>query len=150
MLTNKGAESHLHHVGFVVSKIQDSIRDFVVSLEAHWDERVFHDPLQKVNVTFLRTPYPDDAQIELIEPAAGDSPILNFLQRGGGLHHLCYEVAGLDAQVNEMRARGLIVVKKPLPAIAFENRRIAWLSTKQNLLLELLEAWSGPLGQGNI
>ena len=132
--------TRLHHVGFVVAAIHESIQGFVRSLAAHWDEKIFHDPLQKVRVTFLQTQNPSDAQVELIEPAADDSPILSFLQKGGGLHHLCYEVANLDSELDEMRSRGLVVVRKPLPAIAFENRRIAWLSTKQKLLLEFLEA----------
>ena len=132
--------TRLHHVGFVVAAIQGSIQGFVRSLAAQWDEKIFHDPLQKVRVTFLQTQNPGDAQVELVEPAAEDSPILNFLQKGGGLHHLCYEVTNLDSELDEMRSRGLVVVRKPLPAIAFENRRIAWLSTKQKLLLEFLEA----------
>ncbi len=37
---------------------------------------------------------------------AGDSPILSFLQKGGGLHHLCYEVTNLDSELDEMRSRG--------------------------------------------
>jgi methylmalonyl-CoA/ethylmalonyl-CoA epimerase len=127
-------------VGFVVAAIQESIQGFVRSLAAQWDEKIFHDPLQKVRVTFLQTQNPSDAQVELVEPAAEDSPILSFLQKGGGLHHLCYEVTNLDSELDEMRSRGLVVVRKPLPAVAFENRRIAWLSTKQKLLLEFLEA----------
>jgi methylmalonyl-CoA/ethylmalonyl-CoA epimerase len=62
-----------------------------------------------------------------------------FLIRGGGLHHLCYEVAELDAHLEKMQARGGIIVKPPLPAVAFENRRIAWVVTRQKLLLEFLE-----------
>ena len=143
MVTNRNAASHLHHVGFVVAKIQQSIKDFVVSLEADWDQKITHDPSQKVNVTFIRTAGANDALIELVEPAAEDSPVLSFLQKGGGLHHLCYEVADLDAELSEMRGKGLVVVRKPIPAVAFENRRIAWVSTKQNLLLELLEARKG-------
>jgi methylmalonyl-CoA/ethylmalonyl-CoA epimerase len=78
--------------------------------------------------------------IELVEPAADDSPILNFLHKGGGLHHLCYEVIDLEKSLAERQGRGLILVKKPLPAVAFENRRIAWLSGRENLLIELLES----------
>jgi methylmalonyl-CoA/ethylmalonyl-CoA epimerase len=80
-----------------------------------------------------------DAQIELVEPAAPDSPVVNFLRKGGGLHHLCYEVSDLEAHLSRMRERGGMVVKRPLPAVAFENRRIAWVFTRQKLLLEFLE-----------
>ncbi len=36
---------------------------------ADWDGEIVHDPLQKARVTFLRTPAPSDALIELVEPA---------------------------------------------------------------------------------
>lgn len=130
----------LHHVGFVVSNILNEIESFVGSTGASWDKLIFHDPLQKVKVTFLRNPCPSDALIELIEPAGDGSPVLNFLQKGGGLHHVCYEVPDLSAHLDLMQLKGAIVVRRPLPAIAFDNRRIAWTVTKQRLLVEFLES----------
>jgi methylmalonyl-CoA/ethylmalonyl-CoA epimerase len=61
------------------------------------------------------------------------------LKRGGGLHHLCYEIDNLEEQLALSRTRGGIVVRPPLPAVAFEGRRIAWVYTKNKLLLEFLE-----------
>ena len=130
----------IHHVGFVVSSIAAEIGGFLASLQATWNEKVFHDPLQKVKVAFLRTPNRADAQIELVEPVVPDSPVLAFLNKGGGLHHLCYEVDDLDEHLRSMRLQGHVLVRKPHPAVAFENRRIAWTITKQKLLLEFLES----------
>jgi methylmalonyl-CoA/ethylmalonyl-CoA epimerase len=129
----------LHHVGFVVANIKTAMPGFLRSLAAEWDGQVFHDPLQKVRVTFLATRAQDPA-IELVEPAADDSPVSRFLQeRGGGLHHVCYEVADLEQQLVELRSRGALIVKRPLPAVAFGGRRIAWVITSEKLLVELLE-----------
>jgi len=61
------------------------------------------------------------------------------LSRGGGLHHICYEVDSLDSQVRASRAAGCLVVKNPLPAVAFGGRRIAWVYTPEKLLVEYLE-----------
>lgn len=139
MIESSHFEARLHHVGFAILSIENEISAFRSSILASWDGKIFHDPLQKVRVTFLQTPRPTDALIELVEPAADDSPVGQFLKRGGGLHHLCYEVPDLDAHLEKMRAGGGVVVKPPLPAIAFENRRIAWVVTRQKLLLEFLE-----------
>jgi len=129
----------LHHVGFVVANIKTAMPGFLRSLAAEWDGQVFHDPLQKVRVTFLATRAQDPA-IELVEPAGDDSPVSRFLQeRGGGLHHVCYEVADLEQQLVELRSRGALIVKRPLPAVAFGGRRIAWVITSEKLLVELLE-----------
>lgn len=139
MTPNEDFEIRLHHVGFVVRDIQAEIQKFARSVGATWDTKIFHDPLQKVKVSFIRTACPGDAQIELVEPAASDSPVLSFLKKGGGLHHLCYEVADLGEHLTKMRQEGALVVKPPLPAVAFENRLIAWVFTRQKLLLEFLE-----------
>jgi methylmalonyl-CoA/ethylmalonyl-CoA epimerase len=131
--------TRLHHVGFVVSSIANGIEGFAASIDAEWNGTIFHDALQKARVTFLRTPFPGDPLIELVEPAGEGSPVLSFLQKGGGLHHLCYEVEDLGAQLNTAQLKGAVVVRRPRPAIAFENRRIAWAVTKEKLLLEYLE-----------
>jgi methylmalonyl-CoA/ethylmalonyl-CoA epimerase len=139
MTEPKHSEIRLHHIGFVVSNIHKEIKQFARSIGASENSRIYHDPLQKVRVSFLQTKCPRDAQIELVEPAAPDSPVLNFLNKGGGLHHLCYEVTDLDAHLSKMRKGGAVIVKPPLPAVAFENRRIGWVFTRQKLLLEFLE-----------
>lgn len=134
----------LHHVGFVVAEISASIQGFRVALGAAWDGAVFQDPNQKVKVTFLRT-QPCGSQIELVEPANGSSPVAKFLaERGGGLHHLCYEVQDIEQSLAVFKSRGAMIVKRPLPAVAFEGRRIAWILTAERLLVELLEEGRSP------
>lgn len=132
-------KTRLHHVGFVVSSISREVESFAWSIGAYWDETIFHDPLQKTKVTFLRMPCSTDALIELVEPAGEGSPVLQFLQKGGGLHHMCYEVENLDCHLEQMRLKGVVVVRRPQPAVAFRNRRIAWTLTKHRLLVEFLE-----------
>ena len=134
----------LHHIGFVVQSIARTAEGFANAIGAHWDAQVIHDPLQQVRVTFMSRG--DSAPlIELIEPAEPKSPVSNFVSAGGGLHHLCYEVTSLDDELRFARSVGSLVVKRPLPAVAFGGRRIAWVVTKQNLLLEYLEATLGSV-----
>jgi methylmalonyl-CoA/ethylmalonyl-CoA epimerase len=129
----------LHHLGFVVESIESALPGFVHSLSASWDGRVFEDPLQRVRVAFLAT-RPNEASIELVEPWGEQAPVRRFLdEKGGGLHHVCYVTPDLDEEIRAFRARRAMVVRPPLPAVAFEGRRIAWLLTPENLLVELLE-----------
>jgi methylmalonyl-CoA/ethylmalonyl-CoA epimerase len=130
----------LHHLGFVVERILPALEGFMNSLDASWDQQIFEDPLQKVKVAFLST-RPGEPLIELVEPVGEDSPVRKFLlQKGGGLHHFCYETPNLEAELLQMRSRRAMLVKHPRPAIAFGGRRIAWMLTGENLLVELLEA----------
>lgn len=132
----------LHHIGFVVGEIRSSIKGFESSLGAVWDGSIFEDPNQKVKVAFLSI-QPSPCRIELVEPAGEDSPVTKFLrERGGGLHHLCYEVPDLEEALAAFKLRGAVIAKRPLPAVAFNRRRIAWILTGEKLLVELLEAHS--------
>ena len=138
-MTAADTPGRLHHFGFVVGDVRAGAEGFSKSRGAGWDGIVYEDPGQRVRVTFLTTAQ-SDAKIELIEPAAGNSPVTRFLrERGGGLHHLCYEVGDLEKALEQFRARGAIIAKRPLPAVAFAGRRIAWVITAEKLLVELLE-----------
>lgn len=133
------ALSTFHHIGFVVASIENSVNGFLQTLQAEWDGKIFHDPNQVVNVTFLQGKDAGSPVLELVEPAGEKSPVQPFLKRGGGLHHLCYEVDDLEAQLQLSRTQGGITVRPPLPAVAFDGRRIAWVYTKNKLLVEYLE-----------
>ncbi|MFZ0964872.1 MAG: VOC family protein [Terriglobia bacterium] len=129
----------LHHFGFVVASISSSAEEFAVSMSARWDGQVIHDPLQRVRVAFF---VPVDARnpvLELVEPADQVSPVSSFLKKGGGLHHVCYEIDDLESALAAARGCGFAVVAPPKPAVAFNGRRIAWVCSKNRLLMEFLE-----------
>jgi len=129
----------LHHVGYVVESIQKAAATFAASLALDWDGRIIHDPLQQVCVSFFQPRSPGNPVFELVEPASQDSPVAGFLRRGGGYHHLCYEVDSLEEQLGIVRENGDLIARMPLPAVAFDGRRIAWVFTRNNMLLEYLE-----------
>jgi len=129
----------LHHIGFVVSSIEESAASFAQFLGASWDGQIFTDPLQKVRVSFFESPNTRDSKIELVEPAERGSPVTRFLERGGGLHHLCYEVEDPESHLESCKSLGIIILRAPVRAVAFGGRRIAWVITKKKLLVEFLE-----------
>lgn len=134
-----GQEYRLHHVGFVVADITASISAFATSLGASWDGSIFEDKHQRVRVAFLITRC-SDPRFELVAPADESSPVINFLEKsGGGLHHVCYEVPDLEQALLKFKSRKATLAKRPLPAVAFNGRRIAWILTREKLLVELLE-----------
>ena len=128
-----------HHVGFVVAAIRDVAQGFAQSIDSEWDGDIIYDPHQQVRVTFLRSKAHADPLIELIEPVGDKSPVLSFLKRGGGLHHLCYLVDSLEKQLEMCSSRGMVLLRPPLPAVAFGNRRIAWVCSQNKFLIEYLE-----------
>lgn len=92
----------LHHIGIVVPKIQDSIGE----LTKYFKFETINVPSligsQRVNVCFLKI---GEVYLELIEPAGNDSPISNFLDKGGGFHHLCFEVKDIQKNLQELEKK---------------------------------------------
>lgn len=132
-------QATFHHIGFVVASIENSVEGFLQFLHDEWNGKIFHDPNQVVKVTFLHSKRPGNPVLELVEPAGDKSPVTPFLKRGGGLHHLCYEIDNLEEQLRWSRTQGASVVRPPLPAVAFEGRRIAWVYTRNKVLVKYLE-----------
>lgn len=129
----------LHHLGFVVSSISTVAESFAAYMSASWDGEIIHDPIQRVRVAFFDPVDSRNPVFELVEPATEDSPVSDFLKKRGGLHHVCYEVNDLDAALKKARLATWAIASYPAPAVAFNRRRIAWVFSKQRLLMELLE-----------
>jgi methylmalonyl-CoA/ethylmalonyl-CoA epimerase len=138
-MCNTQADQRFHHTGFVVASIAAVIEGFCRAVGGKSWSQTWHDTLQGVRVAFIYPSHANDPCIELVEPAGPGSPVAKYLERGGGLHHLCYEVGNFDEVVRAARGRGLVMVRRPQPAVAFGGRRIAWFLTQEKLLLEYLE-----------
>ena len=124
----------LHHVGIVVPKIQDSLGELTRFLTFETIGIPTLIGSQKVNVCFLKI---GESYLELIEPASDDSPVSNFVSKGGGFHHLCFEVQDIYKEIEKLEKRGARVLVKPV--VGFENRLIAFVllnmkNTKCNLI----------------
>ncbi|MGA9246839.1 MAG: VOC family protein [Candidatus Acidiferrales bacterium] len=138
-MSSSQSDERLHHTGFVVASIAAVLEGFCRALGGTDWSQIWHDPLQDVRVAFIYASHPGDPSVELVEPAGPDSPVGKFLARGGGLHHLCYEVGNLEDVLQGASARGLIMIRRPQPAVAFGGRRISWFLTHEGLLIEYLE-----------
>lgn len=128
----------LHHVGYVVADIAAESVVLAEGLGYHLVTEIIHDPLQEALVRFLRLPG-DRAFLELVCPDGPQSPLQRALDRGVTLHHLCYAVADIRAALAALRSRGMSLVRKPLPAVAFRGNLIAWVLRRDRLLVELVE-----------
>jgi len=101
----------------------------------------FVDRIQKVAVNFLAASDNDTAEIELIAPLSEDSPIQSMLAKsGGGSYHLCFETSDMERALAHLRDHGCVILAAPVPAVAFQRRRIAWIYTPSRQLFEIVEA----------
>ena len=135
----------LLHVGVAVPALGPAAESLAKLFGYKLVSGPFDDPIQKVSVEFLSQSANDTAEIELIAPGAEDSPIRSMLGKdGGGAYHLCFETSDIEAAVVHAKAVGCIIVSPPVPAVAFQGRRIAWIYTRSRQLFELVEASLEP------
>ncbi len=131
----------LRHVGVAVRSLAPATDTLATLFGYRVISGPFDDPIQKVSVNFLTQSDNDVAEIELIAPLGEDSPITAMLAKsGGGAYHLCFETSDIEQALLHAKNNGCIVISGPVPAVAFNGRRIAWIYTKSRQLFELVEA----------
>jgi len=78
--------------------------------------------------------------LELLEPAAADSPISNFLaKRGPGLHHIALRVPDLNAAIERLRARGARLLNEPRAGAGGHIYVFVHPASTGGVLLELIQ-----------
>lgn len=125
----------LHHVGLVVPNIQDSLGELTKFLNFKMITLPTLIGSQKVNVCFLQI---GESYLELIEPASTDSPVINFVNKGGGFHHLCFEVKDIHKELSILKEKGAKIIVEPVKG--FEDRIVAFVMlTMKNTKCNLIE-----------
>lgn len=129
-------DMRLHHVGVITGNLEGSMH-FYTSL-GYAASAIHADPLQKARIVLMQKAH--EPLVELIEPDSPESPAASWIQRiTVGPYHTCYEVDDLEAMVAFLRRHRLFPVIKPVPAVAFNMRRVVFLWGESSGLLELLE-----------
>lgn len=125
-----------HHVGVVTPDIDASAALYRVL--GYAISATFHNPVQSAAIALCSRP--GEPLVELIAPADPSSPAAGWLRRlRAGAYHTCYEVADLPAAVRRLRDLNFVALSEPVPAVAFEGRRVVFLWSDHMGLVELVE-----------
>jgi methylmalonyl-CoA epimerase len=131
------SERPLDHVGIAVRALDEAIPlyESIAGAVAYGRERV---ESQGVEVAFVGT---GDGRLELLAPTRDDSAVARFLERRGpGMHHLCYRVPDVAAELARYRSAGArLIDDAPRPGAA--GHLVAFIHPKSTggVLLELLQ-----------
>lgn len=128
----------LHHLGLVVPVIEEFRAFYVDSLQYRERTPVIHDPVQTAFVQFFSIPG-SDHYLELVAPDGETSKLREASRRKKPLNHLCYSCEDIAHMVSLLKEAGCFVLQKPVPAVAFDERLIAWLMVPDGLQIELVE-----------
>lgn len=92
---------------------------------------------QQVTVLFLRKA--GSLDLKLIEPATPESPLWDFVRKGGGLHHLCFKVPDVAAECDALASRRVRILAAPAPGEAFDDHPIAFAYLGLGLNVEFID-----------
>lgn len=105
----------IHHVGVVVRSADVALRFYrdALGLGVSKDEVI---PDQGVRGVLLPC---GETEIELLEPVREDTGVARFLQKGEGMHHVCFESDDVAAELDRAKKREIRVIdQQPRPGLA--------------------------------
>jgi methylmalonyl-CoA/ethylmalonyl-CoA epimerase len=126
----------VNHVAIVVADIDEATKFWrdILGIQVDHVEEV---PSQKSKVAFLPV---GDTEVELVQPTSDDTGAAKFLaERGGGMHHLCFEVDDCAATMAELKEKGVRLLSEEPNVLP--GRKMAFVHPKSTggVLVELYE-----------
>ena len=129
----------LNHVAIAVPDIKVATAHYRDTLGATIGETQSLEE-HGVTVVFIELP---NTKVELITPYGDNSPIANFLEKSpaGGIHHMCYEVADIQAAKSQLETKGMRVLGDGEPKIGAHGNPVLFLHPKDmnGVLVEIEE-----------
>jgi methylmalonyl-CoA epimerase len=125
----------IDHIAIAVYDIDEAAKFYrdILKLDLSGVEVVTE---QKTRVGFFKI---GESNIELVQPASDDSPLVKFLEtKGPGIHHICLEVDDIEREMEELKKRGARMIdEKPRPGA--HNTQVAFIHPKSSggVLIEL-------------
>jgi hypothetical protein len=135
-------------VGLIVRDIENTARAFADVFGIPVPTPIITDGLDKAHTEYQGQPSEARAKlaffqagqvsVELIEPIGGPSTWKDFLdEHGEGVHHLAFEIKGMDKQITYLAGKGVPLVQRG----DYTGGRYAYLdgAPRLGVILELLE-----------
>ncbi len=130
----------IHHIGYLVKKIDAAILSFQkIGYETVQD--TVYDDIRKVNICFLQK---DGYRIELVAPVSEDSIVYGLLKKYKNCpYHICYETDDFDEDYRSLTSGGFTAIDAPTPAPALQGRDVVFLTSPSMGMIELIRQPDG-------
>jgi|MDSV01.3.fsa_nt_gb methylmalonyl-CoA/ethylmalonyl-CoA epimerase len=130
----------IDHIGYVVKNIKETKEYFKKIYKFKGLTNYIYEKAHGVNITFIDLGNKSTPALELIEPTSKKSKVYNFLhQKGGGMHHLAYEVDNLEKAIKYFIKNDFLQISPVVPGAGHNLTKTCWLLGKKKELIELLE-----------
>jgi methylmalonyl-CoA/ethylmalonyl-CoA epimerase len=126
----------INHIAIAVKDVEETLKFWrdAMGLKVDHIEDV---PSQKSEVVFIPV---GDSEVELVKPTSPDSGVAKFVEeKGGGMHHLCFEVDNIDEMLVQLKDKGIRLINEV--ALELPGRKMAFIHPKSTngVLVELYE-----------
>lgn len=127
----------IDHICFAVRNLEDGIAYWTDVFGYKQKTAIVVNSRQHVRVVFLSLE--GSILVKLIQPMPGNESLQNYVNSGGGFHHLCYRCGDLRRTMAELLEKGLLTLQAPQPGEAFNNHEIAFLLARNGVRIELID-----------
>lgn len=126
---------NFHHVGLACKNLEKEMLAHEM-LNYAKESEIFEDTNQRIRGVFMTN---GSFRVELLEALSKDSPINNYLKKGIRMYHQCFTTPNLQNAIDYLVHQGAMLVVQPIEAVAFNQRKIAFLYLRSQMLIELIE-----------
>jgi methylmalonyl-CoA/ethylmalonyl-CoA epimerase len=124
------------HFGFLTTDIDKSLAAF--SALGYKETKRIKDHDRKIDIAFIRAA--SGEIIELVQPLSTDSVVSNITKHyKNDIYHICYATDNMDEDLKKLADNGFLIIDAPKPAVAFNEKKAAFLYSKFAGMLELVE-----------
>jgi methylmalonyl-CoA/ethylmalonyl-CoA epimerase len=127
----------IDHISYAVRNLESAISYWNQTFGYKQITGVVVNSLQRVRVVFLSKE--GSIMIKLIEPTEGNESLQNFVNRGGGFHHICFRCDDVASAMADLNSKGMLTLVPPQPGEAFKNHDIAFLLGRYGMNVELID-----------
>ena len=121
-----------HHLGLACADIAETLEFFRRNGMLLRHGSILNDPLQDADLCWVETT--GGPPVELISGPV----VAGLIKKGIHFYHHCWQTQDLEDSLADLQAQGALLISPAKPAVLFDGRRVAFLSTPAGLL-ELLE-----------
>ena len=127
----------IDHIGVAVEDLDAALALYEHDLDL---ELVYRETVESQGVEAVLLDIGEN-HVELLRPLGPETPVGKFLAKNGpGLHHVAYQTADIEAELERVRAAGLRLIDET-PRTGIRNSLVAFLHPKSTggVLTEIVQ-----------
>ena len=125
-----------HHIGYLTSDFKTTIKEFG-KINYLKKGLTINDKLLRVKIQFIQN---SNNLIELVKPYKENHGLNKIAKRKNYAYHFAYKVKNLNKSIKKLRKNKFKLLVNPVPAKAFNNKKVAFLKMKNDFIIELIES----------